>query len=199
VAPLPTQTSGAREIACGTGPISLDQGSSAVLTFDSQSLSGYQISNIGVRGVSSTAIPQSIDARPQQGLSIRFEAQPIPGSAGRTDEYSLVVTFSKGEERTVSECTVRVRAPGTAVPATSTPVTQASPVANTPTPTPVPPTQPPAATSTPLPPTAVPATSTPVPPTSTPPALCTATPLPTATGTPIPNPFPTFTPVVGPC
>jgi DNA-directed RNA polymerase specialized sigma24 family protein len=206
VAPLPTQPSGAREIACGTGPISLDQGSSAVLTFDSQSLSGYQISNIGVRGVSATAVPQSIDARPQQGLSIRFEAQAIPGSAGRTDEYSLVVTFSKGEERTVSECTVRVRAPGTAVPATSTPVTQASPVANTPTSTPVPPTQPPAATSTPVPPTPVPATATPVlatatpvPPTNTPQALCTATPLPTSTGTPIPNPFPTFTPVVGPC
>jgi hypothetical protein len=195
IAALPTRAAGVREIACGTAPITLDQGSRATLTFDSQPLSGYQVSGVSVEGVSPNAVPRSVEARAQEGLSVLFEALPATGPAGRTDEYRLLVTFSRGEETTVSECRVLVKAPGTL--ASPSPTVATSPTA-TPTRTPPPAVQatsPPVIQPTPRPPTAT------VVPTR---ALCTPVPQPTQSvgGTPVifpTPPFPTNTPAPVPC
>jgi hypothetical protein len=183
---VPTRTAN----VCGETPTTLDQGSRATLTFDQRSLPDYQISAVSVRGVSANASQQAVSANAQQGLSVQFEALPAPGPAGRTDEYKLLITFKKGDQTTIAECTVFVKAPmatatPTAVPATATPAPTA-----TRTPAPVVPTSPPVVQPPPPPP----------PPTATPmPALCTPTPAPPPVATSPPIPFPTFTPVPVPC
>jgi hypothetical protein len=175
---------------CGETPTTLDQGSRATLTFDARSLPDYQISAVSVRGVSANASQQAVTASAQPGLSVQFEALPAPGPAGRTDEYKLLITFARGDQTTIAECTVFVKAPTatatpTTVPATATPAPTA-----TRTPAPVVPTSPPVIQPT-MPPPQPTATSTP--------ALCTPTPAPPPIATSPPIPFPTFTPIPVPC
>jgi hypothetical protein len=197
---LPTRPANVREVACGTAPISLEQGTRATLTFDAPSLPGYQVASATVQAVSPGAMPSAVDARPQQGLTVLFEAQLVPSAPGRVDEYKLDVTFRRQNEQTVSECTVLVTAPAVLPtqpppppPPTATPLPPATPtplvIQPTLVPTPVPPTPvPPTATPPPLPPTptALPPTATPTI-TGTPP---TPTPFPTYTSTPTPVPPP---------
>jgi hypothetical protein len=106
----------ARLVACGSGPISLDQGQRVTVSFDSSSLSGYSISSANIRAASPNASAQSVVAKPGQGLNIQVDALPAPGTAGRTDEYRMDVTLDKGKDRLASECTVLVRASGTTTP-----------------------------------------------------------------------------------
>jgi DNA-directed RNA polymerase specialized sigma24 family protein len=203
--PLPTRSPGIRQVACGTAPINMDQGSRADLTFDAAALPNYQIANVAVRPVSIGTSALAVDAKAQQGLSVLFEALPVGGPPGQIDEYDLAVTFARGEERTLAQCRIRVAAVGptaTATPAptqtptprplpTFTPVVVATPTATPEPPTPTPTLEPPTATPTPT------ATSTPTatgtPPTSTP--TVTGTP-PTSTPTPTATPTVTETPAV---
>ena len=74
-------------------------------------LAGYTIANVTVRAVSAGASAQAIDARVQEGLTVAFEALPLPGAAGRTDEYRLSVLFRRGSDQSTADCTVLVRAP----------------------------------------------------------------------------------------
>lgn len=219
---LPTRAPGVREVACGTAPISMQQGTRATLTFAAASLPNYEVSAVAVQPISPTARTSSVEATAQQGLSVLFEAftvPPVPNQpANQVDEYRLVVTFSRDQERTSSECTVLVSA-GAMVPTNTpaaTPVpteppaatpTQPAPspttVSSLPTqivPTPVPSATPgPTATPEPEaePPTQTPVpTNTPVPPTNTPTVTGTpptATPPPTYTPTITPSPLPTAT------
>jgi hypothetical protein len=192
---------GTAEIPCGTEPTVLNQGSDATLTFDSPRLNGYELVGVNVRPGSPDASRQNVDAVVQPGKKVVFTAGVVPGSAGRTDDYRLTVTFRRDEDRIVSECAVQVKSPGTAPSGTAAPSGQAtpSPTVAVQATTPPQPTSPPAPTPVPVAPTAtaVPPTATPVPPTATP-ALCTPTPQPTPIGA-TPLPFPTFTPVPGPC
>ena len=220
---LPTRAAGVREVACGTAPISMQQGTRATLTFASASLPGYEVANVAVQPISPLARTSSVEATAQQGLSVLFEAFTIPTPPTQVDEYRLLVTFNRDQERTSSECTVLVSA-GPEV-ATSTPLpvvtpteppvtptlavplataviivpTQAVPTpapSATPEPvdTPEPPTETPLPTNTPVPPTNTP-TVTGTPPTATPPPTYTPTVTPTPTQTPIP---PTQTPPPAP-
>jgi hypothetical protein len=193
---LATQSEGTATIPCGD-PTVLEQGRDATLTFDSPRLSDYELVGVNVRANSPDASRQAVDAVLQPGKKVLFTARTAPGPAGRTDEYRLTVTFRRAEERVISDCAVHVKAPSGTGTGASTPAPTAT-VAVQAT-TPPQPTSPPAATPTPRPPTATPPppTATPVPPTNTP-ALCTPTPQPTPIGA-TPLPFPTFTPVPGPC
>jgi hypothetical protein len=189
---LPTQAPGVRQVACGTAPIAMDQGTLAAIAFDPTALPDYQIAEAVVRPVSSSASSQSVKATAQRDLSVLFEAFSIGGIAGRVDEYELAVTFARGQDRTIAQCRILVAA----LPPTATP-TLIPTVAPTDTPTPVPtptpvvfPTAPP-----PPPPTALP-TDTPSPATSTP-EPATGTPALTSTPAGTITPTPTGTPVTG--
>ncbi len=167
VAALPTRPGGVREIVCGPGPVEVEQGRSE-LTFDSRVLPGFQISDIGVQPLSPGTIPQSLSVQAQPNLKLVVDALPAPGATpGRVDEYRLVVTFTRASERTVAECTIRVRAPLV----TTTPTVAASPSATA------------SPTASPRP--AVPATAAPPTSTSAPPTVTnTVAPSSTATRTP---------------
>jgi DNA-directed RNA polymerase specialized sigma24 family protein len=182
LAALPTSTPGIRQIVCGSGPSTVDQGSKIRLDFDKDALPGYQIgTNLGIQPVSTNASAQSVEVKAALPLSVEFEARALPGTPGRTDEYRLLVTFTKSGERDIrSECTILVRAP-------SATVTPAVPT-GTPSPTPT-------LTSTPRPAvaTAVAPTDTPLPATATP-----ITPTVTPTRTPTATPTRTATPIVLP-
>jgi len=180
---LPTREPGAQELACGSGPITVETGTRSTITFDSRALTGYTVADVQILPLSDGATPRSLDVRPQQGLSVLFEALAV-SAPGRTDEYRLSVTFAQGSERTTSDCTVRVRA---AAP-TGTPTASASPSPSpsptlTPTPRPAAPIVQP--TATPVPPTLTPE------PTKAPDFIPTWTPSPTPTNTPTPPPPPT--------
>jgi DNA-directed RNA polymerase specialized sigma24 family protein len=192
LAALPTSTPGVRQIVCGNGPSTLDQGSKVRLDFDRNTLSGYQIkSDVAIQPVSANASAQAVTAVAVQPLSVEIEARAIPGTTARTDEYKILVTFTKAGERDIrSECTILVKVAAALTPTAlaASPTAQATAV----------PTQRPAATA--VPPTALPATATvpPSTPTSTSTvavtntavatgtALGTATPTPTRTSTPNP-------------
>jgi hypothetical protein len=181
LAALPTGTPGIKQITCGSGTYTIDQGTPYTLTFDSSALPGFQVSRISVLPVSAGAVAQSIDAKTVQPLTVEVQALRLPSSAGRTDEYKLMVTFSKTGERDVtSECTILARG----LAATSTPA--ASPSAS--------PSASPTSTQTRPPSTAIPATQTPVP--ATPTSSSTAaptTPSPAATSSVSPTVTPTRT------
>jgi hypothetical protein len=112
-AALPTGQAGVRQIACGTGPIDVDQASPVTLSFDSDGrvIPGFQIADASVTAVSPAADAKSVSAKAQQSLTMALLAQPLAGTPGRVDEYKVNVTFTKLLERAVSECTVRVHAP----------------------------------------------------------------------------------------
>jgi DNA-directed RNA polymerase specialized sigma24 family protein len=110
VPPLSSDSAGARQIGCGS-PISLAQGEARRLTFNASSLAGYSITNVNVRAVSPGASAPAIDARVQEGLTVAFEALPLPGQPNRTDEYLFSILFRRGNDQSVAECTVLVRAP----------------------------------------------------------------------------------------
>ena len=216
VPPLPTRAAGVREVACSTAPISIEQGSRATLTFDAQPLPGFEVAGVNVRAITPGASPQSVEATAQRGLSVLFEAFPVQAGTGRVDEYLLTVTFSRGSERTVSECVVLVT-PAIAAPTVIVPTQPPPPptVATQPPPptataiiiATVPPTLPPllpTATPTEPPPPETPTpttvpTFTATPSTRTPTPTFTLTPLPSPTPTPgTPTPSPTPTPTVPP-
>lgn len=183
---LPTTTPGVGQIGCGSGPHNIDQGSINTLTFDARALAGYQMTSaVGVRAVSANAAAQAIQATARPPFALEVTAQPLPGPAGRLDEYRITVTFTRsGQQNITSECIVLVRAPAvaatTAAPASATPG-----VTSTATPTVRPATAVPAS-STPVPPTPVPPSSTVAPPTGT--STPTATVTVTVTRTPTPTP-----------
>ncbi|HEY7269349.1 MAG TPA: hypothetical protein VH951_05950 [Dehalococcoidia bacterium] len=182
LAALPTSTPGIRQIVCGAGPSTVDQGSKVRLDFDKNALPGYQIStNLGIQPTSPTASAQSVNANVVPPLSVEFEAKTIAGTSNRSDEYHLLVTFTKAGERDIrSDCTIVVRAPSLA--STAVPTAQAT-IAATATAT----TRP---ASTAAPATAIPPTDTPAPATATPTVASTSTPTrtPTATATRTPTP-----------
>ena len=198
---LPTRAAGITEANC-PGPVNLNQGSKVSLMF-TDAPEDYSLEpEPGIRPISPTAAVPQVSAVSQQGNSILFTANTVPNSAGRTDEYRLTATFSKGGTRQQAECTVRVIGPA----ATPAPATATAPAAP-PTSTSVPPTattapviiQPTAVPPTQAPPTATPDLSTPTPsvPTVVPTAggvlispteiPRTATPVPTVASTPTPN------------
>jgi DNA-directed RNA polymerase specialized sigma24 family protein len=186
LASLPTSTPGVRQIGCGSGPSTVEQGNKIQLDFDTSSLPGYQISsNVGIQPASPQASPQSVIVSVVPPLSVAFEARSIVGSAGRNDEYHLLITFTKqGGPEIHSDCTVIVRGP-TATSTASAPTaapTQAATATSTPRP---------AATA--APPTAAPPTDTPLPATNTP-----VPPSPTVPSTSTPTRTPTRTATVGP-
>ena len=179
---FPTSQPGVREIACGTGPIDVDQGSPITLSFDADGriIPGFQITDVSVRAASATADPKSINAKAQQGLTMSLLAQPLAGAPGRTDEYRVNVTFAKSGNKAVSECALRVHAPlvapAVAPTATSAPTLTPIPTAR---PAPVQPPSAPAPTSTTAPTAAPTNTATPtLTPTRTPTATPTRTPMP---------------------
>jgi hypothetical protein len=139
---LPTRAGGARSLACGSGPVTVDQGSSATLSLDPKALNGYQVSSVAVQPVSPSAAPQSVVAKTQGANNVVFDALVVPGQAGPPAEYKLAITLARGNERVVSDCTVLVRAPGspaagqpTTAPAAMTPAAGSTPSAGgTPTP-----------------------------------------------------------------
>ena len=193
---LPTRAAGITEASC-PGPINLNQGSKVSLIFNDAPEGHTLEPDAGIRPISPTAAVTQVSAVSQEGNSILFTANPVPNSAGRTDEYRLTATFSKGSNRQQAECTVRVVGPAaTPAPATAT-VPAASPTSTSvpPTATSAPIIQPTAVPATQAPPTATPDLSTPTPsvptvvptaggvlisPTEVPP---TATTVPTATST----------------
>jgi hypothetical protein len=153
---LPTRAGGARSLACGSGPVTVDQGSSATLSLDPKALNGYQVSSVAVQPVSSSASLQAVVAKAQGANNVVFDALVVPGQAGPPAEYKLAITLARGNDRVVSDCTVLVRAPGspaagqpTAAPAATTPAAASTPgAAGTPTPVR---TVPPGSTSTRVP------------------------------------------------
>jgi hypothetical protein len=208
---LPSPPPGLRQAACGARPVNTVQGERLNLVFDPPPPQGFEISTIGIKAISPNASPQGIDAVGQQGPGILLDARPVPGPAGRTDEYELMVNFQRGADRAAARCTVLVASsnsgPGTAASPTSTPTATPPPSPTSPPPTAIPPTatrapivvvptQPPPSPTEPPPPPPT-ATEPPPPPTATtiPP---TATDAPPRTATPIPStpsatPFPTAT------
>jgi hypothetical protein len=192
LAAIPTTTPGVRQIGCGSGSYNLDQGNSYTLSFDPNALPGFQISNVGVLPKSEGAIARALEAKASAALTLEVQAVPFGGTAGRTDEYVIDVTFGKpGEQEIHALCTVLVRAPA----ATAGPTTPTAAPTSAPTSTPRPaapsgpaPTQPP---PTQAPPTAIPVTPSPTYnpaiPTFTPKPPATNTPPPTATPTPLPS------------
>jgi hypothetical protein len=160
LAALPTSTPGIRQIVCGSGPSTIDQGSRVRLDFDKNTLAGYQVKpDLAIQPISANASGQSVTAVAVPPLSIEVEARAIPGTTARTDEYHILVSFTKAGERDIrSECTILVKVPA----APTTPTAPAGTPAAT---TTVAPTQRPAATS--APPTAAPASATPIPNTPT--------------------------------
>jgi hypothetical protein len=190
LAALPTTTPGVRQIGCGSGAYSLDQGNSYTLSFDANALPGFQISNVGVLPKSEGAAARAVEAKASGALTLEVRALPFGGTAGRTDEYILDVTFAKpGEQEIHPECIVLIRAPApTAGPASPTAL------ASSPTPTATPrPAAPPAGAAPTQPaPTQEPPTAIPVTPSPTyNPTIPTFTPKPPATNTPVPTATPT--------
>jgi DNA-directed RNA polymerase specialized sigma24 family protein len=172
---LPTGTPGIQEIACGSGPIAVEQGSSTALTFDASVLPGYQLTEISVHPISPLAAVERVQARKENAMRVAVSVSPAASVTAREDEYGLRVLFNRDDERVVSECRLIVRVPAT------TP---------TPTSTPVPPTATPTIQPTPQPTVAPTATPTPPPPTPTE----TSTPTVTPTSTPTRTPTPTMVP-----
>jgi hypothetical protein len=185
LAALPTSQPGVREIACGTGPIDVDQGSPITLSFDADGriIPGFQITDLNVKAVSAAGDPKSINAKAQQGLTMSLLAQPIAGAPGRTDEYVVNVTFAKSGDKAVSDCSVRVHAPlvaPTVAPtATSVPTLTPSPTVRAAVVQPTSPAPAPTNTSAPT-----------VAPTNTVTATATLTPTRTPTATPTRTPTP---------
>jgi hypothetical protein len=159
-------TSGASEsaagakAACGSTPLTVEQGSSSTLNLDARALNGFQVASAVVQAVSANASVQSVTTRTQGTSAVVFEARNAPGPAGRVDEYKLTLTLARGEDRVVSECQVLVRAPGAAggggapVVGTPAPVISTQPAAGAASATPVrtataPPASTPAATPPP--------------------------------------------------
>jgi len=93
--------------------VDLDLGTRVTLSFDAEGrvIPGYQITDATVRAVSPSADVASVNATAQQGLTLGLQALPVPGVAGRTDEYRVRVTFAKGNDKAVSDCTLQVHAP----------------------------------------------------------------------------------------
>jgi hypothetical protein len=104
---------GAATTACGSAPLTLDQGSSSNINLDARALNGYQVKSAAVQAVSANASLQAVTARTQSPTSVVFEARSAPGPAGRLDEYKLTLTLAKGNDEVASDCRVFVRAPGT--------------------------------------------------------------------------------------
>jgi DNA-directed RNA polymerase specialized sigma24 family protein len=116
---LPTRAGGARSLACGSGPLTVDQGSSATLSLDPKALNGYTVSGVTVQPVTQGAPPNAVVARTQGATNVVFEALAVP-TTSPVNEYRLSVQLSRGSDRVVSDCTVIVRSAAAAPGATAT-------------------------------------------------------------------------------
>ena len=171
--PLPTPDGLSQAQACSTVPVRMDVGTSLNLTFAAVP-TDFQVSNIIVIPETTGASAENVRTLGQADQSVLFVATSFPDSAGRSNQYQLVVTFAQGEQTTTAQCVVIVQ--GGAAPQPTEPT---EPTA-TPTIAVVEPTTPPVVAPT--------ETSTPEPDPETPTPLPTSTP--TVTGTP-PTPTPT--------
>ncbi len=180
--PLPTPDGALQVRICSTVPIRMDAGTGLNLIFP-EVPDGYSITSVGVSGAST----ENVSTLAQSEKTVLFVAGAQPDSAGLSDEYLLVVTFSQGSQTIDAACTVIVQ--GTEAPQpTLTPapietptIAAVEPTATTSVPSPVPtetPAAPPTSTSIP--------TVTGTPPTATPTLILPRTPTPVSTITPTP-------------
>ncbi|HLF78279.1 MAG TPA: hypothetical protein VJB57_12395, partial [Dehalococcoidia bacterium] len=85
---LPTRAGGARALACGSGPLTVDQGSSATLSLDPRALNGYQVVSVAVQPVTPGAAANAVVARAQGGTNVVLEALAVPTQSA-LNEYRL--------------------------------------------------------------------------------------------------------------
>jgi hypothetical protein len=131
-----------REIACETGPISVDQGSTKVIEFDPDALDGFELDSVLLTEKPATATDAALVVEVAGATALRAEAAPVFSPTARTDAYGLQILWQRDDEDAVTDCPIVVNVPASTGPSptplvTGTPEAEETPEGEeTPEPTP---------------------------------------------------------------
>jgi hypothetical protein len=117
-----------REIACDTGPLSMEAGSTRLIEFDPESLDGYELSSVAVADRPATADEDALRLRVVSPTAINVLAASVSSSTARSDEYVLQMIWQRGAEDAVTDCPLTVNVPASTSP-TTTPESNETPAA----------------------------------------------------------------------
>jgi DNA-directed RNA polymerase specialized sigma24 family protein len=128
-----------REIACETGPMSLDAGKSKTFAFDPSSLSGFVLDSVSVSDKPATATDNALVVKTAGSTSISATAAAVASASARSDQYGLQLLWQRGDEDAVTDCpmVVNVAAGAGPSPTPGTPAAEGTPEGET-TPEPTP-------------------------------------------------------------
>lgn len=126
-----------REIACETGPMSLESGGTRTFEFDPDTLDGFELEEVVVAMRPAAADAETLVVNVGGATALTANAAPILSPTARSDAYGLQILWRRGSEDAVTDCPLTVNVPPSAAPASETPSADETPAAEeTPEPTP---------------------------------------------------------------
>jgi hypothetical protein len=108
-----------REIACDTGPLSLESGSSRLFEFDPGPLDGFQLDSIIVADKPATAAGTALVVEVGGATAMTAEAAPALSPTARRDEYGLQIIWQRNGEDAVTDCPLFVNVQASTAPSST--------------------------------------------------------------------------------
>ena len=131
-----------REIACETGPLNVESGSTKVFEFDPEALDGFELNSVTVADRPATADGDALIVDVGGATAVTAEAAPVFSPTARSEEYGLQILWQRDGEDAVTDCPLFVNVMASSGPAPTseadeTPESEETPEAGeTPEPTP---------------------------------------------------------------
>jgi DNA-directed RNA polymerase specialized sigma24 family protein len=114
------------EIACESGPLSMEQDATKIFQFDTGSLNGFEIDNVVVSDKPAAATAGALTVTKQGAASLTAKAAAVSSTTARSDQYQLQITWMRDSKDAVTDCDLVVHVPASTAPAPSAPGTPAT-------------------------------------------------------------------------
>jgi hypothetical protein len=118
-----------REIACDTGPMSVDAGDSRMFEFDPDALDGFELDTVLIAERPDVAQNNALTVEVAGATSLTATAKSVLSTTERSDEYGLQITWQRNGEDAVTDCPILLNVPASTAPA-STPEDEETPEAD---------------------------------------------------------------------
>jgi DNA-directed RNA polymerase specialized sigma24 family protein len=106
-----------REIACETGPLSVESGSTRLFEFDPEALDGFELNSVTVADRPATARSNALVVEVGGTTAMTAQAAPVLSPTARSDEYGLQILWQRNGEDAVTDCPLFVSVPASTGPA----------------------------------------------------------------------------------
>jgi hypothetical protein len=115
-----------REIACETGPMTMDSGGSKTFQFDPDALDGFELDRAVVVDRPATAAEGALVVEVAGVTSLAAKAAPAFSPTARSTEYGVQILWQRGDEDAVTDCPLFVNTSASTGPS-PTPARTATP------------------------------------------------------------------------